>query len=63
MLPTILWLIFTAWYTDFGGPLSDDEIAEAMEYFDSREIDPVRREQLLNFFKNDAHARTWFVKE
>ncbi len=54
MLPTILWLIFTAWYTDFGGPLSDDEIAEAMEYFDSREIDPVRREQLLNFFQTDT---------
>jgi hypothetical protein len=25
-VPGALWLLFTIWYTDFGGPLSEQEI-------------------------------------
>lgn len=54
IVPITTWLLFTFWYTDFGGPLRDDEIAEAMAFFDSRGIDSERRAELKAFFDNDT---------
>lgn len=53
-VPVALWLIFTAWYTDFGGPLSDEEVAEAMSWFDAQGIDPERRKKMHAFLANDT---------
>lgn len=53
-VPVALWLIFTTWYTDFGGPLSDEEVAEAMAYFDGRDIEPEFRDMMHGFLVNDS---------
>jgi hypothetical protein len=53
-VPSVVWLLFTVWYTDFGGPLSDEEVNKAMVYFDARGIPPERRRQLQTFFENDS---------
>lgn len=53
-VPVLLWLVFTAWYTDFGGPLSDEEVAKAMVYFDSRDVEPEFREMMHRFLANDS---------
>lgn len=39
-IPAAIWIVFTLWYTDLGGPLTDVEVADAMAYFDKRGIDP-----------------------
>ena len=31
MTPAAIWLLFTFWYTDLGGPLTDKEISAGME--------------------------------
>lgn len=53
-IPASIWLVFTFWYTDFGGPLSDEEVAEAMAYFDSRGIDPASRGKMKAFLDSDT---------
>ena len=37
-IPTFLYILFVGWYTDFGGPLDDAEIATYLERFEA--IDP-----------------------
>lgn len=53
-LPAAVWLVFTLWYTDLGGPLSKAEVAEAMAYFDDRGIAPDRRAAMKAFLANDT---------
>ena len=53
-IPGVIWIGFTLWYTDFGGPLSDDEIAEAVSYLESREMEPRRIQAFRTFFENDT---------
>jgi hypothetical protein len=53
-MPAAIWLLFTIWYTDFGGPLSEEEIAEAMVFFDSSGIDDEMRQKLKAFLDSDT---------
>jgi hypothetical protein len=53
-VPGLIWIGFTLWYTDFGGPLSDDEIAEAVSYLESRKMEPRRIQTFRTFFENDT---------
>lgn len=53
-VPVALWFIFAGWYTDFGGPLSEDEVAEAMTYFDDRGIAADARVRIHQFLANDS---------
>lgn len=53
-VPAALWLVFTLWYTDFGGPLTDAEVADAMAWFDERGIEPDRRAAMKAFLENDT---------
>lgn len=53
-IPATVWLLFTIWYTDFGGPLSDEEIAEAMAFIDARGYDAEKRKKLVAFLENDS---------
>jgi len=54
-IPAAIWILFTAWYTDFGGPLSDEEVKKAMAYFDARDgLTLKRKQQLQAFFENDS---------
>ena len=53
-VPAALWLVFTLWYTDLGGPLTEAEVAEAMAYLDDRGIDSEFREKMKTFLENDT---------
>lgn len=53
-VPAALWLVFTLWYTDLGGPLTGVEVVDAMAYFDERGIEPERRERMKAFLENDT---------
>jgi len=53
-VPAALWLVFSFWYTDLGGPLSDEEVDEAMLYFDDSGIEPERRKLMEAFLRNDS---------
>ncbi len=35
-----VWAVFSGWYTSFGGPLTEEEIALYMERIESREPKP-----------------------
>jgi len=54
IVPVTIWLLFTVWYTDFGGPLSDEEITSAVVYFEGRGMDPARLEKMKTFLENDS---------
>ncbi|MGI9326144.1 MAG: hypothetical protein ACR2PZ_13050 [Pseudomonadales bacterium] len=51
-----LYLAFFSWYTSFGGPLSDAEIAEYMIYFEREGADPTpeRLASLRRFMEEDT---------
>jgi hypothetical protein len=53
-IPGLIWIGFTLWYTDLGGPLSEDEVAEAISYLESREMEPRRIQEFRTFFENDT---------
>ncbi|MGH0029232.1 MAG: hypothetical protein ACQGVC_05545 [Myxococcota bacterium] len=61
MTPRIVWTVlfavyalFFAWYTSFGGPLSDEEIARYTEVLNSQGIPPERLEVWLEFMRSDT---------
>ena len=53
-IPAIVWLIFTVWYTDFGGPLTDAEIAQALIALERRGMDAERFAQFERFLREDS---------
>ncbi len=53
-IPAAIWLVFTLWYTDFGGPLSEEEVAEAIQWVEERGADEKGVAQLTAFFENDT---------
>ena len=53
-VPALIWVTFTYWYTDFGGPLSDDEVARAVAYFEKSGMEKERLDQFRTFFEEDT---------
>jgi hypothetical protein len=53
-VPAAIWLVFSLWYTDLGGPLSDEEVDKAMLYLDGRGISAERRQLMEAFLRNDS---------
>ena len=49
-----VWLAFTVWYTDFGGPLTDAEIAQALVALERRGMEPERFDQFERFLREDS---------
>ncbi len=49
-----LWALFTFWYTDFGGPLSDAEIDEYLSRMDTGSGGAMNLERLRTFLENDT---------
>ncbi len=49
----IVYIAFFSWYTSFGGPLTDDEIAHHLELFERRGGDPERLATLKQFMLSD----------
>lgn len=52
--PTAIWLLFTFWYTDFGGPLTDEEIAVGIEKVRSQGYGAQQISDLEAFLKSDT---------
>ena len=52
--PIGIGLLFSLWYTDLGGPLSQREISEAMVVLQSRGLDADRLTDLRSFLENDT---------
>lgn len=49
-----IWLLFTVWYTDFGGPLTDSEIRQGLQNLSVRGGSPELAKELVAFLKNDS---------
>lgn len=59
-IPAVLFAIFTFWYTDFGGPLSQDEIDAYMDAFKEQGRPPEARGRIRNFLDADT-GREFFM--
>jgi len=53
-LPALVYAAFVGWYTDFGGPLSHDEIASYLERFEALGFSEERRERIRAFMEGDT---------
>jgi hypothetical protein len=52
---SLIYLAFFSWYTSFGGPLTDEEIAHYMDLFEARDgSDPETRALLRHFMETDT---------
>ncbi len=52
--PAVVYAIFTFWYTDFGGPLSDAEIAGFMAKIEARGASDEMRDRMYRFMETDS---------
>jgi len=52
----LVYTVFFGWYTSFGGPLTDEEIAHYTALFEEREppLSPERKANLLRFMEEDT---------
>ena len=53
-IPALLYAAFVVWYTDFGGPLRDDEIATYLERLEAIGFADARRERVRRFMEEDT---------
>lgn len=53
-MAVLIWIGFTLWYTDLGGPLTDKEVTAGIELMAARGYDPARLEKLQRFLRNDS---------
>lgn len=54
LIPTLAYTIFVAWYTDFGGPLRDQEIETYLGRFESLGFSQERRTRIRRFMESDT---------
>jgi hypothetical protein len=54
LLPALLYAVFTFWYTDFGGPLSGQEIEEFVEVMTANGATTERVNYYADFLRNDS---------
>ena len=54
LVPTALYLLFVAWYTDFGGPLSDEEVDTFVATLQARDADPQTVAKIEGFLRDDS---------
>ncbi len=53
-LPTLVYIAFVGWYTDFGGPLDDAEIATYLARFEALGFSEERRDRIRGFMETDT---------
>ena len=53
-IPTLFYVIFVGWYTDFGGPLQEDEIETFLERLDGIGFDDERLARIRRFMEEDS---------
>ena len=54
LVPATFYVLFVAWYTDFGGPLSDKEVDNFVAVLEERGANPETIAKLEGFFRNDS---------
>lgn len=54
LFPAILYAVFVFWYTDFGGPLSDEEVDAFVSTLTERGSDPETIARVEGFLRNDS---------
>ena len=54
LFPALLYAVFVFWYTDFGGPLSDEEVDQFIEVMTGNGLDPERVDYYAQFLRNDT---------
>ena len=60
LLPALLYAVFVFWYTDFSGPLSDEEVNEFVEVMTGNGVAPERVDYYAQFLRNDT-GRQFFI--
>jgi hypothetical protein len=50
----LIYLLFTAWYTDFGGPLRSDEVEAFLEEIGQAGFSELQQQRLRVFMENDS---------
>jgi hypothetical protein len=53
-LPTLIYIAFVGWYTDFGGPLDETEIAMYLERLETTGFSDEQRERIRGFMETDT---------
>ena len=59
-IPALLYFVFVSWYTDFGGPLREEEIAAYLERFEAIDFSDEQRERIRRFMETDT-GRQFFM--
>jgi len=54
LFPALLYALFVFWYTDFGGPLSDEEVDDFIEVMTGNGVSPERVDYFAKFLRNDT---------
>ena len=54
LLPALLYAVFVFWYTDFGGPLSDEEVDEFIEVMTGNGVAPEKVDYYAQFLRKDS---------
>ena len=54
LVPATFYALFVAWYTDFGGPLSDEEVDNFVAVLEKRNAKPETIVKIENFLRNDS---------
>jgi len=54
LFPVLLYAVFVLWYTDFGGPLSDEEVDEFVSVMTANGVPPERVDYFAQFLRADT---------
>jgi hypothetical protein len=54
LFPVLLYAVFVLWYTDFGGPLSDEEVDEFVSVMTANGVPPERVDYFAGFLRDDT---------
>jgi len=54
LIPSVFYALFVFWYTDLGGPLSDQEVDTFVATLQARDADPQTLAKLEGFLRNDS---------
>ena len=54
LIPGLLYLLFVTWYTDLGGPLSDQEIEDFTATLEQRGMTAQQISSIQTFMRNDS---------
>ena len=54
LFPALLYAVFVFWYTDFGGPLSDEEVDQFVSVMTGNGVAPEKADYYARFLRNDT---------